>query len=184
MNEIWKDIKQFEGAYQISNYGRLKSLNRLVKVGNGFRLVKEKILKPIVGTCGYYQYPLKHNGVKKTILIHQEVAKAFLENPNNLNEINHKDENRLNNYFENLEWCDREYNNSYRDRKKREIETQRNTHPSRKMIEQVDKNGCVVGTFQSEREAERMTNIPHNNISGCIKGKRKTAGEYIWRYKE
>lgn len=181
MEEIWKDIDGFEGVYQISNYGRLKALSKQLKGRNGYRNIKEKVLKPSIGTCGYYQYPLTHNGVKKTILIHREVAKAFVDNPNELYEINHKDEDRLNNHFENLEWCERKYNNLYNDRKKREIETQINTHPSRKGVEQVDENGNIIGTYQSERDAERKTNIPHNNICDCIKGKRKSAGGYYWR---
>lgn len=180
MEEIWKDIKGFENVYQISNYGRLKSLNRFVKNRNGVRLVKEKILKPVVGTCGYFQYPLKHNGIGKTILIHIEVANAFIENPENFHEVNHKDENKLNNYFKNLEWCNRSYNNTYKNRKQREIETQRNTHPSRKKIQQINKNGDIVNIFNSEREAERITGILHNNISNCINGNRKTAGGYFW----
>lgn len=182
MEEIWKNIKGFEGLYQISNYGRLKSLSRQVKNKNGFRITKEKIIKPAIGSCGYYQYPLTKNGTKKTILVHREVAKAFVDNPNNLYEINHKDENKLNNFFENLEWCNRRYNNTYKDRKEREIETQRNTHPSRKKIEQIDKSGYVVANYQSIREAERMTGIIHNNICECLKGRRKSAGGYYWKY--
>lgn len=181
MKEIWKDIDGFEGIYQISNYGRLKALSKQLKGRNSYRNVKEKVLKPAIGTCGYYQYPLSHNSKKKTILIHREVAKAFVDNPNELYEVNHKDENRLNNHFENLEWCDRSYNNSYNDRTKRAAETQRNTHPSRKAVEQIDKNGNIVATYQSEREAERISGIIHNNICECIKGKRKSAGGYFWR---
>lgn len=182
MEEIWKDIEGFEGIYQISNYGRLKSLSRSVKIKSGFRTTKEKIIKPSIGTCGYYQYPLTNGGVRKTILIHREVAKAFVNNPNNLCEINHKDENKLNNFFGNLEWCDKKYNNTYKDRKKREIETQRNTHPSRKRILQIDENNYVVCEYQSIREAERMTGIRHSNICETLKGRRKSAGGYYWEY--
>lgn len=179
--EEWKDIKGFEKVYQISNYGRLKSLERLAKIKNGYRKVKERILKPSIGTCGYFQYPLKYNGKKKTILIHIEVAKCFIENKNGFKEVNHKDEKKLNNFVENLEWCDRKYNNIYGKRKENEIKTQQNTHPSRKKIQQFNKNGDLIAVYQSEREAERYTKILHNNISNCVKGKRKTAGGYIWK---
>ena len=183
MEEVWKDIKGFENIFQISNYGRLKSLSRLVKIKGGkYRLKKEKIIKPSIGTCGYYQYPLRYNNVSKTILIHIEVAKAFVPNDNKLSEVNHKDENKLNNFFENLEWCTRSYNNNYKNRKKREIETQINTHPSRKEVQQIDKEGNVIATFQSERDAERVTGICHNNICDCLKGRRKSAGGYFWKY--
>lgn len=180
MTEIWKDIEGFEGAYQISNLGNLKSLARIVKNGRGFRKVGERILKPVVGTCGYYQYPLKQGNKHKTILIHIEVAKAFIYNPYSYIEVNHKDENRLNNSVSNLEWCTRQYNNTYLKRKQREIETQQNTHPSNKKIQQYTKNGVLIKEYQSLREAERETKINHSNISDCINNKRKSAGGFIW----
>ena len=180
MTEIWKDIEGFEGAYQISNLGNLKSLARLVKNGRGVRRVSERILTPVIGTCGYYQYPLKQGEKHKTILIHIEVAKAFIDNPYSYSEVNHKDENRLNNNVNNLEWCTRQYNNTYLDRKQREIETLRNTHPSRKGVKQYTKNGELIKEYQSLQEAERETKVNHCNISDCLNGKRKSAGGFIW----
>ena len=159
MTEIWKDIEGFEGAYQISNLGNLKSLARLVKNGCGVRRVSERILTPVIGTCGYYQYPLKQGEKHKTILIHIEVAKAFIDNPYSYSDVNHKDENRLNNNVNNLEWCTRQYNNTYLDRKQREIETLRNTHPSRKGVKQYTKNGELIKEYQSLQEAERETKV-------------------------
>lgn len=184
MEEIWKDIDGFENAYQVSNYGRIKSIGRYVNHISGKRFVKERILKPRVGTSGYYQYPLNLSGRAKTILIHREVAKAFLPNPNNLPQVNHKDENKLNNYFENLEWCDGMYNENYGTKKKREIETQQKTHPHNKAVVQMTKDGKVMASFISIRWASRELGIPHPNISECVNGKRKTAGGYVWRFKD
>ena len=102
-NEVWKDVKDYEGLYQISDKGRVKSL----------WFGKEKILKPGRDTCGYLQVNLSKNGEKKTYQVHRLVAKSFLPNPDNLSEVNHKDENKENNIVENLEFCDRKYNINY-----------------------------------------------------------------------
>ena len=183
--EIWKDIEGFEGYYQISNYGRLKSLQRFVPINRGQRIVRERIIKIHIGSCGYYQHPLnvKSLNKRKTILIHREVAKMFVPNPSPqlYTEVNHIDENKLNNHYSNLEWCDRSYNNVYGTRKQRIIITQRNSHPRRKQVYQFNKKGELIAVFQSTREAERSTNICHNNISQCVNGQRKTAGGFIWK---
>lgn len=100
INEIWKDIEGYEGIYMISSKGRVKSL----KFG------KEKILKNLKNTCGYLFVSLCKNGKFKNYLIHRLVASAFIDNPNNLSQINHKDEDKTNNRIDNLEWCDSSYN--------------------------------------------------------------------------
>ena len=104
--EEWKDIKGYEGIYQISNKGRVKSLNYK-------RTGKEKILKLSSDTNGYKKITLFKNSKRKTYSIHKLVAEAFLPNPDNLPVVNHKDENKLNNNVENLEWCTQEYNVKY-----------------------------------------------------------------------
>lgn len=104
--EIWKDIEGYEGLYQVSNYGRVKSL------GNEASR-KEKIRKVRFNNDGYPVIYLHKNGEKKFFLIHRLVAQTFIPNPNNLPEINHKDECKTNSFVENLEWCDRLYNINY-----------------------------------------------------------------------
>ena len=104
--EEWKDIKGYEGKYQISNKGRVKSLNYK-------RTGKEKILKLSSDINGYKKITLCKNSKQKTYLIHKLVAEAFLPNPDNLPVVNHKDENKLNNNVENLEWCTQAYNVNY-----------------------------------------------------------------------
>ena len=103
--EEWKDIKGYEGIYQISNKGRVKTL------GNNRR--KEKIREGIEDNRGYKRISLCKNGKEKKYSIHRLVAQAFLPNPDNLPVVNHKDENKLNNNVENLEWCTQEYNVNY-----------------------------------------------------------------------
>lgn len=104
MEEIWKDIKGYEGLYQISNFGRVKSLN--------YRNTgKEQLLKPALNTTGYFCVMLCKP--LKRFLIHRLVAKAFIPNPDNLPCVNHKDENPTNNHVDNLEWCTQLYNVNY-----------------------------------------------------------------------
>ena len=129
MTEIWKDIEGYEGLYQVSNLGRVKSLTRYV---NRFSTrwnkdasywQPEHIMVPSVGTNGYYSIRLSKNKNAKTQDIHRLVAKAFLDNPLGLPEVNHKDENRLNNCASNLEWCTRLYNLNYGNRTKNHSES-------------------------------------------------------------
>lgn len=101
MEEIWKDIKNYEGLYQISNLGNIKALPKI----RGRALVKEKILKPKIGQRGYKQIVLSKNNVKKGACIHRLVAIAFIPNTENKPFINHKDGNKINNCVSNLEWC-------------------------------------------------------------------------------
>lgn len=109
MKEIWKDIKGFEGVYQISNLGNVKSLPR--KAGTTY--LREKILKPRKHTGGYSIVSLGRGYKYKNYFIHRLVAEAFLPNPLGLLEVNHIDENKTNNNVENLEWCDRIYNTNF-----------------------------------------------------------------------
>lgn len=112
--EEWRDIKGYEGYYQISNLGNVKSLDRIVDRGNGiFQHRKERIMSKRKNADGYYQAKLNVNKVSKSIGIHILVAEHFLENPNNYSEVNHKDFDRTNNRVDNLEWCTHEYNMRY-----------------------------------------------------------------------
>ena len=110
MKEIWKNVTGYENYYQVSNFGNVRSLDRLDSAG---RKRKGRTLIPIVDNLGYCSVHLLKNGKTKTIRIHRLVALEFLENPLNYKEINHKDENKQNNSVKNLEWCDRKYNMNY-----------------------------------------------------------------------
>lgn len=164
MVEIWNDILGYEGLYEVSNWGRIRR--------NG------KILRPRKsGYYGYLSVALSKNGNERQVLIHRLVASAFLPNPQNFPCINHKDEDKTNNAVDNLEWCDHQYNCNYGTRNERVAEKKS------KPVIQYDLLGNFIEEYKSTHEAERKTRIDNNCISRCCNGKYKTAGGFVWRYK-
>lgn len=114
MKEIWKDIEGYVGIYQVSNLGNVKRLrHEEFKCAQGYRVRKEMQLKPTKDEKGYLHVGLCKDGGQITRRVHRLVAEAFIDNPNELPEINHKDENKENNAVDNLEWCTSSYNNNY-----------------------------------------------------------------------
>ena len=169
MQEEWKDIRDYEGLYQISNKGNVKSL------GNN-KTKKEKILKSSVNKRGYLDVKLCKNGKHKNFRINRLVAEAFISNPNNLPQVNHKNEIKDDNRVENLEWCDAKYNNNFGTRKERVAEK------LSKPVLQINKTtNEIISEFPSTIEVKRQLGISH--ISECCLGKRNTAGGYKWQYK-
>ena len=174
MKEIWKDIEGYEGLYQVSNYGNIKSLSRVVKNAYGIHRTEEKILKPQMKKKGYFQIQLSKDGKQKHYQVHRLVALAFVPNINNYPCINHKDENKINNKADNLEWCTYLYNNLYNNKEKRNY----------KKICQYNKNEKLINIFESINEASKKTNIKRYGISNCLNKRLKTSGGYIWKYYE
>ena len=124
--EIWKDIQGYEEMYQVSSHGRVRSLDRIVeRKGRGTLFIKGRILTQSDDTHGYMKVNLTKHDKKRTFKVHRLVAIHFLDNPNNLPCVNHKDENKLNNNVDNLEWCTKAYNNSYGTKAKRQSETRK-----------------------------------------------------------
>lgn len=164
--EIWKDIEGYDGLYQVSNMGRVKSL----KFG------KEKILKSAKNNMGYLLIVLCKEGKPKTFMVHRLVAQAFIPNPDNLLEINHIDEDKTNNRVENIEYCDRSYNLNYGTRNNKVSKA--NSIP----VLQFTKNGEFIKKWDSMIEAEKELGINPGNISKCSKGKIKTAYGFVWLY--
>lgn len=118
--EIWKDVNDYNGLYQISNLGNVKSIHyRHTNV--------EKILKPYIKEDGYVVVCLTKNRRIKWHRVHRLVAEAFINNPDNLPEVNHKDENKLNNRVDNLEWCTSSYNKNYGTRNYKCMHTRRHS---------------------------------------------------------
>lgn len=184
MKEEWRDIKGYEGFYQVSNLGRVKSLERKVRSQYGFRTIPEIIRKPNKNLFGYLMLLLSKKGVNKPYTIHRLVAETFIPNPDNLPQINHKNEIKTDNRVENLEWCSSQYNNNYGTHNERMAATKIN-HPSlSKPIAQYNKNKTLVAKYPSAAEAERQTGINRTNIRLCCNGSkyRKTAGGYIWKF--
>ena len=170
--ENWKEIAEYEGLYEVSDMGRVRSL----KFG------KEKILKPRKHTCGYLHVNLCKDGHVKTLKVHRVVAEAFIPNPQGLDTVNHKDEVKTNNTVSNLEWMSLKDNINYGTHNKRVSEANIN-HPSHsKQVQMCDRKGNLLAAFPSLREAERVTGIDHSHISSCCNGKLKSAGGYKWRY--
>lgn len=145
MTEEWKDISGYEGVYQVSSLGRVKSCERKVRVSHrgysGFRLCKEKIMNPIINNRGYYYFKLRNNQQYKTVLAHRLVAETFIQNPNNLPCVNHKDENPQNNCVNNLEWCTYEYNDNYGNRNQKISESRKGMKFTDEHIENMRKAG-------------------------------------------
>lgn len=163
--EIWRDITGYEGLYQISNLGNVKSL------GNN-KTRKDKVLKQIKNKSGYLHVNLCKKGKSKIHKTHRLVAQAFLPNPYNFTDVNHKDEVKTNNNVENLEWCTREYNNNYGSH------NERSTKARSKKVQCIE-TGIV---YKSTNEVERKLGFWHTNISKCCCGKRKTVSGFHWKY--
>jgi len=162
MKETWKDIPNYEGLYQVSNLGKVKSL----------LFNKEKILKTRLSTKGYELINLKG----KTFRVHTLVANTFLSNPNNYKEVNHKNERKADNNVDNLEWCSRKYNCNYGSFPKQVCKR------FSKGVAIVDEKMQPILRFSSALGAEKALHIDHSSIIKCCNGKLKTAGGYVWRY--
>lgn len=185
--EEWKDIEGYEGLYQVSNLGRVKSLARYVKhYKGGLLLLRERILTTIA-VRDYLNVNLYKEGKIKMFKVHRLVAQAFIENPDNLPQVNHKNECKWDNAVWNLEWCTSDYNLKYGTRLEKAIKksakTQQLTHPTRKSVLQYTKDNQFVTEYMSMKEAERQTGINYSSISKCCLGKGLTAGGYIWKFK-
>lgn len=157
MIEIFKDIEGYED-YQISNLGRVKSL----------RFGKEKILKPVKNNKGYIYVCLSKQGKHKNHKIHRLVAQAFIDNPNNFSELNHKDEDKTNNCVNNLEWCNRKYNNNHGTR----------TEKTSKQVLCLETGKIYPSTI----EVERQTGFSQGNISNACTGRYKQAYGFHWKF--
>lgn len=179
MDEVWKDITGYEGLYQISNYGRVKSLERKVRHNYGkFRTVPEKILKPSPDGDGYLYVSLSKEGKKKNPKIHKLVALHFLSNPDNLPQVNHIDENKDNNVVTNLEWCTSLHNLQHSN-----VISKGNTARAKAII-QKSLTGEIINEFCSISEARRKLGLKsHAGIVKCCKGEQKTSHGYKWEYK-
>lgn len=172
MQEIWKDISNYEGLYQVSTLGNIRSLDRYVNGRNSKRLIKGKILKTFKDKDGYMNVNLYKNSKIKQFKVSRLVAQAFIPNPNNLPQVNHKNEIKSDNCVDNLEWMTLIDNCNY---------GTRNTRISKK-INQYDLDGNFIKTWNSIIQIERELNIFHSRIIEACKGQRKQIGGYKWRY--
>lgn len=161
MKEIWKDVPGYEGYYQASNLGRIKS--------------KRKILTPIKGE--YLKVGLSKNGIQKTLYIHRIIAQTFIENKNNFTHINHIDENKYNNKVDNLEWCTNKYNINYGNAQKKKGKQKIRYH-----IIQKDKDGNVIKEWECASQVAKCLNLNKGTIRKSCQTGLKNYG-YYWEYK-
>lgn len=182
MNEVWKDIKGYEKIYQVSNFGKVK---RLTFINGNVKLQKERMSTPTNNGHGYLIVGLSKNGKRKNFYVHRLVAETFLDNLNNLPQVNHKDGNKKNNRVDNLEWCTASENqiHSYK-----VLKTKYNlfglniSREKQKKKVSAYKNGKLFKTFNSISEAGRFMKVNPSCICGCCKGIYKTCKGYIWKY--
>ena len=174
---IWKNIKNYEGLYQVSDDGQVKSLKNN-------KSKKEKILKPSKTRGGYLRVVLCKEGKTKAYLVHRLVADAFISNPDNLPQINHKDENKTNNIVSNLEYCTSKYNINFGSRTKKAVKKTTgvlNTKSS-KIVKQFDLQGNLIEEYPSISEVERKFGYSQGNISSVCSGRHKTAYNFRWEF--
>lgn len=179
--EKWRDIPGYEGLYQVSNLGRVKSLN-YNNTG------KEGIMSFIPDKWGYLMARLSKDNKRSTFKVHRLVAQAFIQNPENLPQVNHKDEDKTNNRVyvnpngsidpskSNLEWCTSQYNVNYGTARKRQSEK------IRKPIAQFSMDGEFIEKYSSAKEAFEKTGIYKDGIARTARGLYKYSGGFIWRY--
>ena len=180
--EIWKDIKiekngvifDFSGKYQVSNLGNVRALNYK-------RSSKIQDLKPCKNTKGYLYVALWKDGKRKPFLLHRLVANAFIDNPNNLEQVNHKDEDKTNNNVSNLEYCTQQYNLAYGTGRERSAKTNRKVQGSR-VIGHNPKTGRVL-ILISQSQGRKFGFAP-SCINRCCRGEIKTHKEFKWRLLE
>ena len=190
MDEIWKDIEGYEGLYQVSNLGRVRSLDKYRNGRNGAQVFcKGKILKPFKsGPANYLTIAL---GRKKKAYIHRLVAIAFIQNPLNKKEVDHINCNITDNTIENLRWVTRKENLNNPITKKRNSESRKGGYQPKgkenkrsRPILQYSLNGEFIKEWGSQREIKRALGYSNGNIYNCCALKSKTAYGYIWRFKE
>lgn len=164
-----KDVLGYEGLYQVSDEGDVISLDRVVHGYRGPYVRRGKKLSPGKRPGGYLMVCLCKDGEERIYAVHRLVAEAFIDNPDDLPEVNHIDENPSNNHVENLEWCTRQYNIEY---------------SKARPILQIDSYGCEVGRYKSIAYASRVTGISRTGINNALCGWSETAGGFRWEYVE
>ena len=173
IEEVWRDIDGYEGLYQVSSEGRVKSLKRKGRKN-------EYILKPVVTNCGYSQVGLRSGGKQKMFKVHRLVCQAFHENPDNKPQVNHINEIKTDNRASNLEWSTAKENMNHGTRNSRAGKAIAKANS--KQTEQYTLDMELIKVWPSAREAERKTGFDQSTISKVARVKYKQAYGYIWKY--
>lgn len=195
IEEIWKPVVGFERLYEVSNLGRIKSLDRIVVSLSGEYIKKEAIKKISSNNRGYHTVTLTKDGISKQYGVHRLVAEAFIPNPNNLPEVDHIDRNPSNNIVDNLRWCTHkenlnndntvQYMKEHVDKRKCSMlgiaaKISKNSISAPKQVFQYTKEGNYIATYESHNEASRITGINRSAIEQVLNKTEYSAGGYLW----
>ena len=165
--------------YQISNCGNVRSLDRITSNQNGSKINRAgKPKAKTIDNLGYYHVRLSKDSKTNTFRIHRLVAEAFIENPNGYKEINHIDQNKLNNDVSNLEWCTHKENVNHGD------EIERGAIKQRKSFRQLDMDGNLIKVWNGFKKMQRETGFERKSVYECCIGKRESYKGYRWEYAE
>lgn len=186
---VRKPVVGYEGYYEVDQFGRVFGLDRIVTVVDGNRTYKKplsgKQMKQSMHDKGYKTVSLTKDGKTKTMFVHRIVAEAFLPNPDNMPMVNHKDEDKTNNFIENLEWCTAEYNRTYGKAVEKQAKKLRGRKSEKRVaVIQRSLDGEFMNWHSSIKEAAESVNGVASAISAVCKGKRKMAYGYVWEYEE
>lgn len=173
--EVWVNIKGYEGLYEISNLGRIRTIPRERYNGFGKHWVDSIIRKPQMSNKGYHILRLTKDGVTKNYRVHRLVAQHFIPNPNNYKIINHINEIKTDNRVENLEWCTQQYNLEYGNTRLRQSIGQ--SIP----VVKCDKNGNIIKKYDSMISV-KDDGFNNGCVGMCCSGERQSHGGYKWRY--
>lgn len=186
--EYWRPVVGYEGLYDVSSWGNVRSVDRYVKTkGNSIRLAKGVVLKPVIDKDGYLQVGLYKDGKRHAKTIHTLVAKAFIPNPENKPQVGHLKklpdgtEDKMANEFWNLAWMTSEENNNFGTRNKRASEARINGKKSKKVY-QYTLDGQLINIFPSTMEITRQLGFHRTSISRCCLGKQETSYGFKWSY--
>jgi hypothetical protein len=176
--EEWKDIKEFEGLYQVSNYGRVKSLKRILNDG---RIWEERVMKTPL-SAGYPSVSLRKNNIYVRERVHRLVGKTFLKGYQEKYCINHIDGIKTNNHFSNLEWCTYKENSMHAFINNLNDVINNTRYINMKPTVQLSLNNEFIRIFDSAKEAAKFVKCPIQNITRVCRGGRKSARGFIWKY--
>lgn len=179
MEEIWKDIKEYEGLYQCSNYGNIRSLDRYIYERSGKKQFRKgQIIIPRINKNGYLQFALNKESKRKMVYVHVIVATTFIENPNKFKTVNHKDGNKLNNNIENLEWCSYSENNLHAYKSLNKKPATDGANP--KAVYMIDTVNKTLEYFESITDTSHSIDLSHTQINRYIHSNKKWKGRYIF----